>query len=856
MIFANAEIENITETIESEFIQVPWTKRKVLIHKEELLKLEDVKRNRTPCAYSWFEYVPGQACDIHAHWMKDGQAGAGDVITDLRYKIRGTYVITSIIECPQFSKRGQDQKVNQWREDPRNEGGLEIVRDSRVSSLETLKFETLEKWCNNETDKRIALQKFYQDIEVGRETLNLRPNQIEHLIEFLSKPQSLLSVAENGARTGKSVMFVCKVLLKGKTVNFFFAYWQGAHNSVINEIVKYKEFTDVEYAFSNDPCLEQKIDTANEDNKQIVVIVRLHNKLSLIKKQTDFLINKYDNQDKFAFGDEIDFGLHTKGVSEKVKPLIAGVETDFDSGSGIHKIQKNYDVDYFYEPYPYECLLELKNYCKENPDYAKSILMKLKKLAPADMFKDVGIKELDVPDIAFWQRQVENQGETNISWQRIIQDPEKHKGIIIEDTKTYCGANHKLPHMSLDNAIKLENQRRVDLGMPPLNTHQGIELQIEFLPSNTRIQRKDSEEWNSVTMKSDLHNFAEMRRQGLALSGMDRTIKIIEVCGKSQHITTNVKKGYNKGDNVSITTAEDYVGDHIARAQQEGYKKVWVITSIMCQRSFTQDLQIVLLSFDGGEAGSVGQRVLRLGSPGPNKNCGIVVSNSFGGRREDYKVIDMIEKMVSRRTKRTGESRELATRKILLSTSVFGIDNNGDQMRYDYDEHCRALMLNHPTKVIAFSMGVAKQSHKNLPSDIIQNILNLRAKGKIKVKALPKTFKNKNRKKSKHPNNKSLTIDELKKISEFIKSTLDNLHVFNHEHAGIERLCENIIGDEKLSQDFEYNIGLPADQVKQILCHDAETEAEVDKILKTREDIVNDNILKSFKRVKEMVNHG
>ena len=60
---------------------------------------------------------------------------------------------------------------------------------------------------------------------------------------------------------------------------------------------------------------------------------------------------------------EGDISKQTHQVMQNLKIVLAESKYSLD------------DVDYFYEPYPYECLLELKNYCKENPDYAKSKLM-------------------------------------------------------------------------------------------------------------------------------------------------------------------------------------------------------------------------------------------------------------------------------------------------------------------------------------------------------------------------------------------------------------------------------------------------------------------------------------------------
>ena len=109
-----------------------------------------------------------------------------------------------------------------------------------------------------------------------------------------------------------------------------------------------------------------------------------------------------------------------------------------------------------------------------------------------------------------------------------------------------------------------------------------------------------------------------------------------------------------------------------------------------------------MLSFDGGEIGAVGQRILRLGSPGDNKHTALCISNSYGSIREDYKIPEMITSMAQLRSKRTGESLEKSIRKVVLVTTPFSIDDNGDQQVLTYDEYLRRQVLAYPTKKQSF----------------------------------------------------------------------------------------------------------------------------------------------------------
>ena len=64
--------------------------------------------------------------------------------------------------------------------------------------------------------------------------------------------------------------------------------------------------------------------------------------------------------------------------------------------------------------------------------------------------------ELDVPEIACLSRVIEDNH--TLSFQKILKDPDKHQGIIVKDTVVFLGADDNYPHLSLENAIKIQNE--------------------------------------------------------------------------------------------------------------------------------------------------------------------------------------------------------------------------------------------------------------------------------------------------------------------------------------------------------------------------------------------------------------
>lgn len=355
-----------------------------------------------------------------------------------------------------------------------------------------------------------------------------------------------------------------------------------------------------------------------------------------------------------------------------------------------------------------------------------------------DLFKQhITVKQgLDIPEIGVLSRVIEE--DHNMSFQKLIKGIEKHSAVVVKDTEIFLGSDDRFSHLSLENAIKIQNEWFEEKGKDCRIVLPNPFALVEFVPSNTNIRKTGKLSKGSANL---LKKYAEARQQGCTKSG--RKIKVISVDGTCTHIRTNIKKNYSKGEKVTTETSEYYVKDHLKEAQQEGYEGVWIVASIFCQRSFTVGpVYIVMLSYDGGDENGTAQRSSRLSSPYPNKTAGLIVSNSFNSHRDD-KIDSMMSSRAISRAKRTGDNFSNAGRKVKRGFSIFSVDNNGDGIQWEWDEYLERI---------------AKQKH-SLDNSIVRELLT--------------AFKQHNK--------DSILMEGVRTPSHVAKTNLDNTYVPDNE---------------------------------------------------------------------------
>lgn len=645
-----------------------------------------VTKENLPCGYKWCDFGGRNDADFLLEgWLKEGQASTGNVYQRVAEygNLRPQLLVDIVIdEC--FKTSGFDQDILKWRSDPDNEKNVKYnPKSSATKSKELMQYLTLEAFVEAPSRSRNAIRKITNNEQAGRIDLDLRVPSIEMLIVFIKNYFSLKNnendIYELCARFGKTIWSLCAFAITCNDTMIFTAYYQSAFGSIKNEVALFNQFSNMRVVDARDNDAEEQYKLYRSQGYKVVIICGLHT------QDKDKWFDKYRwvnaIDEKFAVGDEIDFGLTTERISELVKYLSSKFQ--LLSGTGGDKARVNFKIRK-HETYTYDEMLAVKQLSEEKPQYVVDKFNELVSLIDKDshLLKGLTYKlELDIPEIGVWQRTI--PAEHDMSWQKIAQSPEKHSGIIVRDTMVLLGADDDHAHLSLDSAIVAQNNWFIATGKPQRVVTPDNFAIVEFLPHNTPINGKNG---------NCLEKYAKYRQQGVETSG--RKIKVINVDGTAKHIRTNTKKGYNEGDRVVNENAEHFVKDHLRKAKEEGYEGVWICASQYAQRSFTiGQCYIVMLSYDSGAESGTAQRTSRLASPLEGKTAGLVISNSFDPTRDD-KVDAMLESRTIARMKRTGEDYDTAGRIVKRGFSIFSLNDNGDPMQWEWDEYLYRITVN------------------------------------------------------------------------------------------------------------------------------------------------------------------
>ena len=144
------------------------------------------------------------------------------------------------------------------------------------------------------------------------------------------------------------------------------------------------------------------------------------------------------------------------------------------------------------------------------------------------------------------------------------------------------------------------------------------------------------------------------------------------------------------GNEVKGEDAEQYVKDSIRAAKIKG-KKVWIIASQMCQRSFSiPDINVVLLTYDNGEISATIQRISRALTNRNGKKTGHIISLSIDGNRDDK-----IAPMILDAAKQVAEHEDIdivtALIKVMKSTPIFQMGADGYNLELNPDDYAREI---------------------------------------------------------------------------------------------------------------------------------------------------------------------
>ena len=514
-------------------------------------------------------------------------------------------------------------------EELHNQG--KCVRCKDLSAKEWAIFE------NNNPEEVIC--DYLSNIENGldKKDLSLTIWQIEALdriITFLNEGKQKI-VAELAARFGKTLAYLSLLNYIDEKVMIVGSYYLTALSSFKKEIALYKDFADFKLLDLDDINFQESVNSCLLQGKKIVVVASLcgdKERNETVRNQNAEFVSKLNS--KITVIDEADYGAHTDNCAPfvnkigKGSPIILTTGTNSERASDNHKIDAAFKITYLdMQMMALSNKMVLKNDILKNCERAVEFEKNLVKVEFYRFDWSQFVPILSDKDPNF-----------NPSFSKCSEDVNKNTAFWTGLYQTMIGINSDmdLNDYSLFNCLN---------GDP-----------------------------ESVLQFVNMSNVQLKKLEKIASCVLNQFYDVYAICG----------------EDVEGKNAEQFVKDKIILAKQKG-KKVWIIASQMCQRSFSiHDINVVLLSYDNGDAGATMQKISRALTNGNRDKTGYIISLSIDGNRDD-KIAPMIMDAAQQVAEHEGISLPDALRKVMKTFPIFQMDADGYAVKLLADEYAKEL---------------------------------------------------------------------------------------------------------------------------------------------------------------------
>lgn len=780
------------------------------------LKQYDLNNPSKPKLYAWITETSFERREV-----KEGQTNqetAGQRVS--QYQTTEKRVIVDIIVDDAFLEAGQDQKFAGVRDKAQTDD-IKWIKDERASD-EIIYYKTWDSFYSAPSLRREALRAWTNNEQAGRRNLEQRVPSLLMLYAFFvnrvpdAPVQTKMQIFELCARFGKTIWALSLFQLTDHQTLVFGAYYLSSFGSIKNELNAWAQFSNLRYVDTRHLNWEEQYNLYIEQGYKVVVLCSMQSTDAGWSKVEAWYQN---NEVGLVILDEVDFGVHTQRTSNRLLGIISKSEVIGMSGTNADRMNNGIIDIHRFESYTMEQMLELKHALRKDSSIADAALDKIVAITPNDFWNNITAKQgLDeIPELSFYQRVV--MADTDMTFSKLLADPDQYKAVILRDSTIIAGADDSFTHLSLDNVISKANR---ELAKMRKDAEHSLLDVIEFVGYSTRLENLD--------------RFAQIRQQGFDAAQFK--CKVVPVHGQAVHITTNEEVGYKKGQAVQTETSEHYVKDIRAQAQKEGYDRVWIIASSMCQRSFSVgSLSVELLSFDKGDGGGVNQRISRLGTPYQGKTAGLVVSNSFAAER-DEKIQMLLLNMAKSRAMRTGQDLYEAMRDVKLEISIFRLGDDGRAIQYQIDEYLAELATNKTSIRANVCKTLTRAISQLSPSLIAQFKEGIKCRNKPQTK-LDSTFYNKRSSTNSTGTNTAANPSQtdVNEVLKVVENLINNAHLINSlgqtdgTRIGFIQSVNNVCLNKELSQEFKEEFNLTPDLFYAIIVNNKEIELDLETTL-------------------------
>ena len=592
---------------------------------------EFVKQKAEEDLCGFYQYTNKSEYDKNSYKCGQTEVGATDRVAQQRTaSTTEDFLIVGWIPSPLALNKSEDQKI------------LRELHNQEKCVLRTVLDEdlTAKEWAVfKDNNPEEVIQDYLSKLENGliKKDLELTIWQIEaldRLITFLDEGKQKI-IAELAARFGKTLAYLALLNYIDQQVMIVGSYYLTALTSFKKEVALYKDFANFEILDLDDVNFQQSFDTYLKKGKKIVIIASLcgdKERNETVRNQNAGFVSKLSN--KITVIDEADYGAHTNNCAPfvnkigKGSPIILTTGTNSERAANNHRIDASFKVTY----------LDMKMKALSNNMVLKNHILKQCKRA---------VKfENNLVNVEFYR----------FDWSRFV--------------PMLIGKNEDLnPSFSKCSVDVLKNTA---FWTGLYQTMLGISSDIDLNDySLSNCLRGNSE---SIIQFVSMSNAQLKKLEKVANSVLGQFYDVYAICG----------------DDIEGKDAEQFVKDKIIVAKQNN-KKVWIIASQMCQRSFSvADINVVLLSYDNGDLGATMQKISRALTNGNREKTGYIISLSIDGNRDD-KIAPMIMDAAEQVAEHEGISLPDALRKVMKTFPIFQMDEDGYLVKLLPDEYTKEL---------------------------------------------------------------------------------------------------------------------------------------------------------------------
>lgn len=494
--------------------------------------------------------------------------------------------------------------------------------------------DTTKEWAIYPNDNPEEIWIEYLNDDIKKRDVKLTIWQQEALDKFISLlddgKQKIM--AELAARFGKTLLYLALFGQLEEQVMVVGSYYLTALSSFKKECYLYEQFSNFVALSLYSDSFQTDFSYNLAQGKKIVVVVSLCGDKTgnSLRNDNARFLSEFSN--KITVIDEADYGAHTKNCVPFVNLIGKGAPIILTTGTNSERAKGEHnDVDAFFKVTYLDMLMK----ASMSPKLLNEI-----KYARAVEF------EKNLAQVRFYR----------YSWGSFVQYLDQHE---LKYNPSFTKASKNV------------------------NKNQGfwIGLYKSLIGSSSIIDANDyclsncvEGESNCVMQFVSMTN-AQMEKLGsLAKSILNTLYEVVVVNGNE------VKGEY----------AEQYVKDSIRSARMKD-KKVWIIASQMCQRSFSiPEINVVLLTYDNGEIGATVQRMSRALTAGNSEKVGHIISLSIDGNRDD-KVTPMVLDAAKQVAEHEGIDTVDALKKVMKSTPIFQMGEDGYNVELSHDEYSKEI---------------------------------------------------------------------------------------------------------------------------------------------------------------------